>query len=114
MSELLDLQFEFARMVPKLFNKVFLLGFECTLGDAFRDPRVHGALGVKQGYGHKNSAHKNKLAIDINLFKAGKFLTDTEAHRVLGEWWEQQHPLARWGGRFGDGNHYSFEYKGIR
>jgi len=114
MSELLELQFEFARMIPKLFNEVFLLGFECTEGDAFRDPRVHGELGVKLGYGHKNSAHKNKLAIDINLFKAGKFLGDTEAHRLIGEWWEQQHPLARWGGRFADGNHYSFEYKGIK
>jgi hypothetical protein len=114
MSELLELQFEFARMIPKLLSKVFLLGLECTLGDAFRDPRVHGALGVKMGYGHKSSAHKNKLAVDINLFKDGKFLADTEAHRTLGEWWEQQHPLARWGGRFSDGNHYSFEYKGVK
>lgn len=114
MSELLELQFEFARLMPKLLSKVFLLGFECTLGDAFRDPRVHGALGVKLGYGHRNSAHKNKLAIDINLFKDGKFLGDTEAHRTLGEWWEKQHPLARWGGRFADGNHYSFEYQGMK
>jgi len=41
-------------------------------------------------------------------------LGDTEAHRELGEWWEKQHPQARWGGRFKDGNHYSFEHEGVK
>lgn len=114
MSELLKLQWAFSRLVPRLYDKAFELGFDIAEGDAFRDPRVHGALGVKMGYGHRNSAHKNKLAVDINLFKSGKYLGDTEAHRALGEWWEKQHPLARWGGRFNDGNHYSFEYSGVK
>jgi hypothetical protein len=107
-------QSAFARLVPRLIDKAFELGFEVTLGDAFRDPRVHGALGVKMGYGHRSSAHKEKMAIDLNLFKDGKFLDSTEAHKPLGEWWEKQHVLARWGGRFADGNHYSFEVNGIK
>lgn len=109
-----SLQSEFARLIPRLIDKAFELGYEVTLGDAFRDPRVHGELGIKLGYGHPKSAHKNRLAIDINLFKDGTFLGGTEAHRALGEWWEQQHPLARWGGRFNDGNHYSFEHQGVK
>jgi hypothetical protein len=107
-------QSAFARLVPRLIDKAFELGFEVTLGDAFRDPRVHGALGVKMGYGHRSSAHKEKMAIDLNLFKDGKFLDSTEDHKPLGEWWEKQHVLARWGGRFADGNHYSFEVNGIK
>jgi hypothetical protein len=107
-------QSEFAKLVPRLIDKAFALGFEVTLGDAYRDPRVHGALGVKMGYGHSRSAHKQKMAIDLNLFKDGKFLDSTEAHTPLGEWWEKQHALARWGGRFADGNHYSFEVDGIK
>jgi hypothetical protein len=107
-------QSAFAKLVPRLIDKAFELGFEVTLGDAFRDPRVHGALGVKLGYGHRSSAHKEKMAIDLNLFKDGKFLDSTEAHKPLGEWWEKQHVLARWGGRFADGNHYSFEVNGIK
>jgi hypothetical protein len=49
------------------------------------------------------------LAIDLNLFKDGNFLSATEDHKELGEWWEEQHELCRWGGRFSnaDGNHYS-------
>lgn len=104
----------FTKYVPRLIDKAYELGYEVTLGDAFRDPRVHGEMGVKKGYGHASSNHKQKLAIDLNLFKDGKYLADTEYHKELGEFWESLHPLARWGGRFQDGNHYSFEHNGIK
>jgi hypothetical protein len=104
----------FAKLVPRLIDKAHDLGFEVTLGDAFRDPRVHGALGVKLGYGHSRSGHKQKLAIDLNLFKNGVYLSSTDDHKPLGEWWEKQHADARWGGRFADGNHYSFEHEGVK
>jgi hypothetical protein len=107
-------QSDFARLIPRLIDKAFELGFEVTLGDAYRDPRVFGPIGQKRGYGHSRSAHKQRLAIDLNLFKDGQFLGTTEAHAPLGEWWERQHELARWGGRFDDGNHYSFEIDGIK
>ena len=107
-------QSEFARLVPRLIDKAFELGYEVTLGDAYRDPRVHGPMGHKRSYSHSNSAHKIRLAIDLNLFKDGVFLQATEDHQPLGEWWEQQHADARWGGRFKDGNHYSFEENGVR
>jgi hypothetical protein len=109
-----ELQSEFAANIPKLIEHAILCGYEVTLGDAYRDPRVHGDLGTKLGYGAANSNHKNRLAIDLNLFKDGVFLDGTDAHRLLGDWWEHQHPLARWGGRFNDGNHYSFEWKGMK
>lgn len=108
------IQVEFARLVPRLIDRAFALGYEVTLGDAFRDPRVHGDVGVKKAYGHPSSAHKKRLAIDLMLFKDGVYLESSSDHRVLGEWWEKQHSLARWGGRFGDGNHYSFEHEGTR
>lgn len=106
MKTLRQVQSEFARLVPRLIDKAFELGFEVTLGDAYRDPRVP--------YGHLFSAHKKRLAIDLNLFRNGVFLEATEEHRELGEWWKQQHELARWGGDFHDGNHYSFEWGGVR
>jgi hypothetical protein len=107
-------QSEFARLVADLIRTAYELGYEVTLGDAYRDPRLHGDMGVKLGYGHPKSAHKIRLAIDLNLFKDGEFLEGSEAHRELGEWWEKQHSLARWGGRFNDGNHYSFEWNGVK
>jgi hypothetical protein len=106
-------QSRFARMVADLILKAEELGYEVTLGDAYRDPRLHGKLGEKKGYGHSNSCHKLRLAIDINLFnKGGEWMKTTEDHRELGEWWESQG--GSWGGRFNDGNHYSLEHGGYR
>lgn len=98
-------QSRFASMVAKLILQAEAMGFQVTLGDAYRDPRVFGAHGEKKGYGHPSSYHKLRLAIDLNLFKDGMFLSSTEDHQPLGEWWEAQG--GTWGGRFKDGNHYS-------
>ena len=107
-------QSEFALLAATLIQMAYDLGYEITLGDAYRDPKLHGALGVRKGYGYPNSAHKVRLAIDLNLFKNGEWLEQTSDHKDLGEWWERQHDLARWGGRFNDGNHYSFEWNGVK
>ena len=104
----------FMRLLPRLIDYIHEQGFEGTEGDAFRDPRVHGEIGEKKGYGHPKSAHKNRLAIDINLFKDGKYLDTTEDHKLIGDFWESLHELCRWGGDFGDGNHYAIEHNGVR
>jgi hypothetical protein len=105
-------QRRFAAMTVKLFAFILENGYEFTYGDAFRDPRVHGIFGLKKGYGHANSLHKLKLAIDVNLFYRGRYLTTTEAHKVFGEFWESLG--GTWGGRFNDGNHYSLEHDGFK
>lgn len=107
-------QSRFAAAVPTLIAKAIELGYEVTLGDAFRDPRVFGEMGDFKGYGQASSCHKLKLAIDLNLYKNGTYLDDTESHRQLGEWWESQGEGYCWGGRFKDGNHYSFEHNGFK
>lgn len=103
-------QSRFARMTAKLINFATEKGYEVTFGDAYRDPRVHGAVGVKKSYSSANSLHKERLAIDLNLFKNGKFLTSSNNHKELGEYWESIG--GTWGGRFNDGNHYSLEHNG--
>ena len=109
-----DKQKLFAKLVPRLIDRAHELGYQVTLGDAYRDPRSHGKLGEKGAYGAKFSCHKVRLAIDLNLFKDGNYLVTTEDHRPLGEWWEDQHELCCWGGRFNDGNHYSMTHEGMK
>ena len=104
----------FMRQLPRLIDKAHELGYEVRGGDLFRDPRSHGNLGAKGPYGNRFSCHKLKLAIDLLLFKDGLYLTKTEDYRELGEWWEQQHDLNCWGGRFADGNHFSMTYQGLK
>lgn len=86
-------------------------GHLCTLGDAYRDPRVFGEFGAcSPVYGRARSCHKLRLAIDLNLFIYGIWRTETEAFREFGEWWERvyAHEDAAWGGHHEDGNHFSF------
>lgn len=103
----------FMRLLPLLINKAHELGFEIRGGDLFRDPRAFGCIGTNLAYGHKYSAHKLKLAIDLNLMKNGRLITTTKGHEELGKWWENQNVLCRWGGRFSDGNHYSLKHNNI-
>ncbi len=109
-----DKQREFAYHVSLLIQHIYANGYTVTLGDAYRDPRVHGQMGEKIAYGRAKSAHKQRLAIDLNLFDMEKtFLTTTEDHKPFGEYWESLHPDNVWGGRFDDGNHYSRRHGGI-
>ena len=105
-------QRQFTRMVGLLIEWAYQNDYELTFGDAYRDPRVFGPIGEKKGYGRSKSNHKIRLAVDFNLFKDGKYLTATEDHRPLGEYWESIG--GSWGGRFNDGNHYSLEHQGRR
>lgn len=103
-------QRRFTRMIAQLIEYAYSQGYELTFGDAYRDPRVHGQVGQKKSYSSANSLHKERLAVDFNLFKDGVYLTRTEDHKPLGEYWESIG--GTWGGRFNDGNHYSLEHGG--
>lgn len=92
-------QSKFAFMVTSLIQYAYIRGYEVTLGDASRMDRR----------GHiRNSRHYKRLAIDLNLFFNGVYLTKTEDHLFLGQFWESIG--GRWGGRFSkpDGNHYEY------
>ncbi len=90
-------QRKFTKAVGMLINHAYYLGYELTLGDAMATD------------GHSsNSFHYKRLAIDLNLFKDGEYLTTTEAHAELGAYWKSIG--GTWGGDFKrkDGNHYSW------
>ena len=103
-------QRKFTRMIADLIVFAYSRGYELTFGDAFRDPRLHGELGLKKSYSSASSNHKIRLAVDFNLFRGGQYLTGTEDYAELGEFWESLG--GAWGGRFSDGNHFSLEHEG--
>lgn len=104
----------FVNLVAELIFHAQSLGYALTFGENFRSKEEAIRL-AKLGKGIANSNHTVRLAQDFNLFKNGKWLTKTEDHLPLGVWWEQQSFAdikCVWGGRFGDGNHYSLEHEG--
>lgn len=101
-------QQKFSRHIALLILWAINEGYEVTFGDAYRDPRVHGPYGEKKdgSYATANSEHKRRLAVDLNLFKDGEYLGETEDHAPLGAFWEGLDEHNEWGGRWEDGNHY--------
>ena len=90
-------QSRFVRMVADLIIFAYDNGYELSFGDAWaRSGHITGSF------------HYQRLAIDLNLFKDGKYLEDTEDHKPLGEYWVSIGGV--WGGNFmkKDGNHYSY------
>tara|TARA_R110002020_G_scaffold304816_1_gene520613 strand:- start:307 stop:489 length:183 start_codon:yes stop_codon:yes gene_type:complete len=49
--------------------------------------------------------HRKRLAIDLNLFKDGKYLTDSNHYLFAGEYWKNLNDACNWDIR--DGNHFS-------
>ena len=94
----------FTGMIGELIAFAYASGYELTFGDAYRSPDID--------YGHQNSLHKVRLAVDFNLFKDGVYLTKTSDHEPLGIFWESIG--GTWGGRFKDGNHFSLEHDGMK
>lgn len=104
----------FARLVAGLIMRIDSEGYEVTFGETYRTPE-QAALNAKAGKGIAASLHTQRLAIDLNLFKDGKYLSASESHRRFGDWWEAlstREYTCCWGGRFGDGNHYSISHGG--
>jgi len=87
-------QFEFTKMLALLILFAYEKGYTIQMGDVF----------AKSGH-IDGSFHYKHLAVDVNLFKDAVYLSKTSDHLLLGEFWESIR--GTWGGRWGDGNHYS-------
>lgn len=109
------LQEEFAHSAALLILKAPEFGYTVTLGEAWRSPQ-QAQWNAEHGSGISNSLHTERLAIDLNLFREGVYITDSQGHTQLGAWWKTLGPNYRWGGDITkpDYNHYSITPDGIR
>ena len=110
------LQSLLVRSLADLIRYAYQRGYELTLGEAYvQSPRKtrDGAF-VQDGVHMPSSLHYNRLAIDLNLFVRGEFITngDNFAWLDLGNFWEQLDPACTWGGRWSDSNHFSVTFGG--
>ncbi len=97
--KLSELQQLFARDTILLFQHILEEGYTFTYGETMRSPE-QAEIYAKQGKGIKDSLHCKRLAIDINLFENGEYLTSSEAYSKFGCFWEHLSPSNRWGGNF--------------
>lgn len=116
MSELMDKQFQFSKMLAELITWLYEQGYQVQCGDIWRSTdKLYIPIG-KEGfedddkysyqellfYNRKTKLtygkHNDRLAADLLIYKDGTKLTDAE-YRPIGEKWETM--SGRWGGRFG-------------
>lgn len=109
-----QLQEEFSQSAALLIQKAAELGYGVTLGEAWRTPE-QAEWDAAHHTGVADSLHLQRLAIDLNLFKDGEFLTTPDAYVELGTWWKTLGPAYRYGGDFGikDYDHFSITPDGI-
>ena len=110
------LQQRFAQMVGQLIAWTYLQSgaepfYTLTFGEAFRTAE-QAALNAQNGTGIANSLHCERLAVDLNLFKDGVFMTKVSDYEPLGVYWENLG--GSWGGRFSkpDADHFSLSPDG--
>lgn len=100
MGALREKQSKFLLNTAFLFLEAERLGYELTYGDAWAKT------------GHMNgSNHYARLAVDLNLFIDGEYVTDARGHTELHDFWENKcggAPMIE-----GDPNHYSYEHRGV-
>lgn len=107
-------QQRFTVMIAQLILWAQQQGYGLTFGEAWRTPE-QAEHNAQSGKGIRNSLHRQRLAVDFNLFVAGRYISDSSAYLPLGEYWESLG--GSWGGRFTsrpDGNHFSLQHEGIR
>lgn len=113
---LIEKQWLFAKLLPRLLDKAHEMGYAVTLGECWR-PEITAKKYQEMGIGIERSLHRQRLAIDLQLFWGKKYLSKTEDYQKLGEWWESQSTKdyeCAWGGRFNDGCHFSISFGGLR
>lgn len=113
----------FTRLLPFLIEEMRRRGYEVSLGEGYVGDSIDRP--DEDSPHRRDGGHFKGIALDLNLHRchcvpahdaecpSPRYLTTTDAHHPFGLYWKTLHPLCRWGGDFGDGNHYSLFDQGI-
>jgi hypothetical protein len=114
MSELLDKQQRFAGYLGILICFCYSKGWRLTMAEGYVGDSINRP---EEDTPHlRRGSHFKRLGQDLNLFVDGTWITEGghSAWLALGEFWESLDESCRWGGRFGDANHFSIEHDGVK
>jgi hypothetical protein len=94
-----DKQAKFTTDVAKLIEYADELGYQLTFGEAWRHAYMQKYYVAHGLSWTMNSYHRKRLAVDLNLFIDGKYITTCEEYKILGEYWKSLDPDRNvWGG----------------
>ena len=86
--------------VCELIKFATATGLVVTAGELWRPPEMQ-KIYVQTGRSKTmKSKHLDRLAVDLNFFKAGKYIQSYNELVEVGKYWESLNPKNRWGGNF--------------
>lgn len=101
-------QWDFLKDVSKMIQFASTKkGVMLTAGEMYRTQEQQ-AIYVSKGLSKTmNSLHCKRLAVDLNLFINGKYITDREPYKFLSDYWKTLNPKNNSGYDWGwDANHF--------
>lgn len=103
----------FTHAAALLVHEAERLGYKCAF-DQVKRTQAEANANAASGAGISTSLHLDGLAVDLLLYKDGRYITDSEGHAQLGAWWKSIAADHAWGGDFAkrDFNHYSISHMG--
>jgi hypothetical protein len=113
MSTLHDAQALHVKLVAQLVTYVYAQGYELTWGEAYRTAQ-QAEWDAENHTGIVNSVHCDRLAVDLQLFKDGNYLTDPASYQFMADYWQSLDPSCRAGYYFStvDADHFSITWEG--
>lgn len=102
------------RLFSQLIDFIIAEGYEGTWGEAYRTPQ-QAQWDAAHGTGIAASVHCERLAVDVQLFKEGVYLTHPKDYFTVGQYWKSLDASCRWGGDFEplvDADHFSITWQG--
>lgn len=85
-------------------------GYELTGGELWRTEEQQAFYLANKLSKAKRSKHQDRLAIDLNLFINGKYITTREPYKPLADYWKSLHPNNVAGYDWGwDANHFEMK-----
>lgn len=96
--KLLEHQFIFWGHVFNLTNHAHQRGWLIQPGEVYRTEYQQRRYYEEGKSKTMQSYHMKRLAIDLNFWKGGEWITDKESLIELGEYWESLDPINKWGG----------------
>ena len=100
----------FTLNVARLIIYINQQGYACTFGETLRTKEM-AQIYARTGRGVLDSNHCYKLAVDLNLFKNGVYLSDAKEYRQFAEYWLTLNPFNESGyfWKSVDANHFEMD-----
>lgn len=108
-----DAQALHVKLIASLIKFTYNSGYELTWGEAYRTTE-QAQWDVAHKTGILMSVHCDRLAVDLQLFKGGVYLTDPNEYKFMADYWQALDPSCRAGYYFTtrDADHFSITWQG--